>query len=173
MTEEIFQLHDVSLENEIVDTEKQFSIGYLKEFDSYFMKIVVWWICVYDRWYKITKEDFSLYQKDKEAFYKKFEKELQQIQPSCFNENFVGANALRDYDGAPNFQKLKPSKNNENPFRGYVFIDNVFYAVIEWEDETIYVPPVQVINNKFPLRDKCKIYEINGKQIIDKSMLNS
>ena len=72
------------------------------------------------------------------------------------------ADNIRDYDGASNFQRLKPTKNDKNPFIGHAYMDDAFYAVIEWEDETVYVPPVQVVNKKFPLRDKCKLYEING-----------
>ena len=156
-------INGLDLEDEIVDSDKQFTIGYSKEFDKYFMKIVVWWIALYDRWYKITKDDFLLYKKDKRAFYKKYKEELEQKPPTCFNENFIGAVALRDYDGAPRFQDLKPSKNSKNPFLGHAYIDGVFYAVIEWEDETVYVPPVQMKNNNFLLHDKCKLYEINGQ----------
>ena len=156
-------INGLNLEDEIVDSDKQFTIGYSKEFDKYFMKIVVWWIALYDRWYKITKDDFLLYKKDKRAFYKKYKEELDQKPPTCFNENFIGARALRDYDGAPRFQDLKPSKNNNNPFLGHAYIDDVFYAVIEWEDEIVYVPPVQMKNNNFLLHNKCKLYEINGQ----------
>lgn len=105
------------------------------------MKILVWWVALYSRWYKITKDDFSLYKKDKRAFYRKYKKELEQNSLTCFNENFIGAENLRDYDGANNFQRLKPSKNGSNPFIGYAHIDNVFYAVIEWKDKTVYFSP--------------------------------
>ena len=153
----------LELEDEIVDSDKQFTIGYSKELDNYYMKILVWWVALYSRWYKITKDDFSLYKKDKRAFYRKYKKELEQNSLTCFNENFIGAECLRDYDGANNFHRLKPSKNGSNSFIGYAYIDNVFYAVIEWKDKTVYVPPVQAINNKFPLRDNCKLYEIDGQ----------
>ena len=156
-------INGLNLEDEIVDSDKQFTIGYSKEFDKYFMKILVWWIAVYDRWYKITKDDFLLYKKDKRAFYRKYKEELDQKPPTCFNENFIGAVALRDYDGAPRFQDLKPSKNNKNPFLGHAYIDDIFYAVIEWKDETVYVPPLQMKNNNYLLHDKCKLYEINGQ----------
>ena len=154
--------NDLELKDEIIDKEKQFTIGYSKELDKYFMKILVWWVALYYRWYKITKDDFLLYKKDKRAFYKKYKIELEQNTSSCFNENFIGADNIRDYDGAPNFQSLKPAKNKINTFIGHVYMDDAFYAVIEWEDETVYVPPVQIINKTFPLRDKCKLYEING-----------
>ena len=124
-TSDIKIINDLKLEDEIVDSDKQFTIGYSKEFDKYFMKILVWWIACYDRWYKITKDDYLLYKKDKRAFYKKYKEELDQRPPICFNENFIGALALRDYDGEYRFQDLKPSKNKGNPFLGHAYIDDV------------------------------------------------
>jgi len=163
MSIKVYHLNELAFKNEIIDRDHQFSLGYFKEFDIYVMKIMVWWVACYDRYYRITKEDFELYQKNKTNFYKKYETEINQNSKTCFNENFIGAIALRDYDGAPNFQRLKPSKDGQNPFVGHTFLDNVFYAVIEWENETVYVPPVQVVNNNFPLHDKCKMYNIDGK----------
>ena len=159
MTYEILETKDLDFKTVIYDKNKQFIICYSKQLDMYLMKIPVFWIAVYERWYKVTKEDVSLYNKDKNAFYRKYKNELSQKSPLCFNENFVGADALRDYDGAPNFQNSKPSKGGKNPVRGKVLIDGVFYAAIEWEDETVYVPPLQIVNNKYPLHDKCKLYK--------------
>jgi len=160
----LIDLNGLYLEDEIKDTEKQFSIGYSKELNTYFMKILVLWVSFYDRWYKINEEDFVLYKKDKEAFYKKFEIELKQ-NSQCFTYNLVGSGTLRDYDGVLNIHTLKPSKEGGNSFIGHAFIDDIFYAVIEWEDETIYIPPIQIIDNKYPLRDKCRPYKIDGKLV--------
>ena len=153
----------LDLDDEIIDSEKQFTIGYSKKLDKYFMKVLVWWVALYQRWYKITKDDFLLYKKDKRAFYKKYKIELEQNSSTCFNENFIGADNIRDYDGAPGFITLVPTKKGKNPFIGHIYLDNVFYAVIKWENETIYIPPVQIVNEKFPLRSKCKLYEIDRR----------
>ena len=53
---------------------------------------------------------FYFIKRIKELFIKKYIQELEQKAPTCFNENFIGAVALVDYDGAPRFQNLKPSK---------------------------------------------------------------
>ena len=112
---------------------------------------------------KWQKKIFLFIKRIKEAL-KKYENELSQKLPICFNENFIGAKNIRDYDGANNFQHSKPSKN-PNPFIGHVLIDGIFYAAIEWADETVYVPPLQIVNGEYPLHDKCKLYEIDGKPI--------
>ena len=164
MSYEILNINALDFETEINDEEKQFIICYSKKLDMYIMEIPVWWIAMYERIYKVTKEDISLYKKNKRDFYKKYKNELSQKSPICFNENFIGAIALRDYDGANNFQHSKPS-NGKNPFIGHVLIDGIFYAAIEWEDERVYVPPLQIVNNEYPLHDKCKLYEIDGKPI--------
>ena len=166
MSYEILNIQEQDFETKIKDEEKQFIICYSKKFDMYVMQIPVWWIAMYERMYKVTKEDISLYKKDKRGFYKKYENELSQKLPICFNENFIGANNIRDYDGANNFQHSKPSNGkNANPFIGHVLIDGIFYAAIEWADETVYVPPLQIVNGEYPLHDKCKLYEIDGKPI--------
>lgn len=91
-------------------------------------------------------------------FYDKYQKELSQIKNNCFTENFIGACALRDYDGARNFHDAYPSE--KNPFQGYLYYQNILYARIVWKSQEIYVPPVQAIpidenNFRFPLRHSC------------------
>ena len=92
MSYEILNIQEQDFETKIKDEEKQFIICYSKKFDMYVMQIPVWWIAMYERMYKVTKEDISLYKKDKRGFYKKYENELSQKLPICFNENFIGAN---------------------------------------------------------------------------------
>ena len=113
MSYEILNIQKQDFETEIKDEEKQFIICYSKKFDMYVMQIPVWWIAMYERMYKVTKEDISLYKKAKRGFYKKYENELSQKPPICFNENFIGANNKRDYDGANNLQHSKPSLQHE------------------------------------------------------------
>jgi len=160
----INNLNSINLVNKIVDNERQFLIGYSESLQTYFMNIPVWWIAMYERWYKITKEDFELYQKDKKVFYEKYKKELGQKAETCFTENFVGSENLRDYDGMQNFQRIKKSKNG-NPFAQYALVDDIFYAVIEWEDECIFVPPLQHVQGNFPLRKNGEFYRVNGEPI--------
>eukprot|EP00833_Pecoramyces_ruminatium_P016778 jgi/Orpsp1_1/1190810/evm.model.d7180000081346.1 len=146
-------------------------VFYCPPIDTYFLEEVVPWICYYERYYVITKDDYELFSKDLEAFNKKYEKEHSQKATQCFTENFAGSENLRDYDGIPDFQKTYPSDDG-NPFNHYTFIDNVLYANIKWNHDTILVPPVQVIQNEkdgttdYPLREKCMIQtDPNGEKI--------
>ena len=151
-------ISEITIENQIVDQKNLFSIGFSPEINGYLMAVLVCWIAHYERYYSITEYDYYLYQTDKEIFYDKYQKELSQIKNNCFTENFTGACALRDYDGARNFHHAYPSE--KNPFQGYLYYQNILYARIVWESQEIYVPPVQAIqidenNFRFPLRDSC------------------
>lgn len=150
----------ISRENEIVDTDKWFSVCYNSEMNSYLLAAVVPWIAHYRRFYAIDESDYNLYKTDKEAFYLKFSKEISQIGPDCFAERFIGAEALRDYDGENRFQDKFPAEGN--PFKGFLYYDSVLYARIVWKHKEIYVPPVRVVkaqdgSEDYPLRDSCKL----------------
>ncbi len=49
----------MKLVNEKVRSEKLYSVGFSKELDSYVMSIVVPWIAWYNRYYRITKEEYE------------------------------------------------------------------------------------------------------------------
>lgn len=157
--------------DEIVDHEHWFTLFYYPELNEYLIGSLVTWIAHYERYYRITKSDYELYTDDKEGFYAKFADELSQKADVCFSERFVGAVALRDYDGAPRFQDAYPLPDGENnPFQGYGCIDGILYARIVWKDNEILVPPLQVIKTgdeiRYPLREKCELQtDINGQPI--------
>lgn len=150
------------LQDLITDYERGFAIGYCPELDRYFLFTFVGWIVCYERWYNIEKEDYELYQTDAEAFCNKFKREISQIPEVCFTERFAGSFALRDYDGARDFQKLYSHSNYLNAFQHYRYIDGVFYARIMWDEfGEVLVPPIQAIKQedgtfRFPLREKCE-----------------
>ena len=58
----------MKLVNEKVRSEKLYSVGFSKEFDSYVMSIVVPWVAWYNRYYRITKEEYEAFSTD-ELFY--------------------------------------------------------------------------------------------------------
>ncbi|MDE6759954.1 MAG: hypothetical protein K2J90_04635 [Lachnospiraceae bacterium] len=153
-------INKITIADKIMDKDKFFSIGYNHEMNIYIMAVEVTWIAWYQRYYAITQEDYMLYQTDRERYYSKYSKEIEQKQ-ACFTERFIGAGALRDYDGAKGFQRTYES-SDINPFSGYLYYHGVLYARILWKLKEIYVPPVQVVNvNKeeqyFPLRKFCKL----------------
>lgn len=156
---------------EVIDKDKQFSIMYISEIDTYIMAILIWWVAAYERYYRIEKDDYELYLSDKDKFYEKFSRELSNNSAVCFTENFAGAASLRDYDGKPDFQNAYPTPDGMiNPFQHYGFEDGILYAHIVWKDAEIYVPPVQAIKKgeeyEYPLRKRCELQrDINGDPI--------
>lgn len=155
-------IEKISLSNEIVDGDKFFTIGYCRETGTYMMSVLVLWVAGYERYYRICKEDYELYQNDRVSFYNKYSREIGQ-KKDCYTENFIGAAALRDYDGVNRFQDAYSAKDI-NPFQHFVLIDGILYARIVWEIGEIYVPPVQMIDAgngkwRFPLRDRCILQE--------------
>ncbi len=153
-------INKITIANKIVDKDNFFCIGYSHEMHMYIMAIEVAWLAWYQRYYTITEEDYILYQTDKELYYSKYSKEIDQKQ-DCFTERFIGAEALRDYDGAKGFQNTYES-SNINTFNGHLYYHGILYARILWKPKEIYVPPVQTINideehKYFPLRKFCKL----------------
>ena len=55
------EIEKITLENEILDKENYFKIGYCEELKIYMMHIFVSWIATYYRYYKIDEEDYNLY----------------------------------------------------------------------------------------------------------------
>ena len=135
------------------------SAFYIPKIDAYFFSEMVPWIAPYERFYHISKEDYELFSSDIAAFNSKYTREHAQ-QRNCFTENFAGARALRDYDGANGFQGMFSSKET-NPFQHYAYANGVLYAIIVWKHETILVPPVQAIETgegwSYPLRENCTL----------------
>ena len=153
-------INQIILKDEIVDD--MFRIGYCEEMDEYLLCVCVTWIAWYDRYYHIEKEDYELYKTDKDAFLDKFEIELTKDPKNCFNENFIGADALRDYDGRKDFQNEFDTKGN--PYDHHLFYNGILYARIHTgnEDEVVYVPPLRAVlleNGEyyFPLRENCAL----------------
>ena len=146
--------------NELVG-HNYFSVVYSLDLKQYMLICLVCWIAEYQRFYKITEEDYNLFRDNPDEFCKKFEREISQRGDVCFTENFMGSASLRDYDGLNGFQQMYPAKES-NPFQGYKLVDDVLFARIVWKDNEIYVPPVQAIKNpdnsrSFPLREKCEL----------------
>lgn len=155
-------IEKIALKNKIIDKDNFFEIGYCEELKIYMMFVFISWIAGYYRYYKINEEDYNLYKDNPQLFYKKYEKEIKQNN-DAYTENFIGSQALRDYDGAKNFQYSYPSKNNiTNPFQHYAYINGILFARIIWEIGEFFIPPVQKIiiadeTFEFPLRKLCKL----------------
>ena len=159
---EIKFIDKITLKNEIIDKDNYFKIGYCEELEIYMMFVFISWVARYYRYYKINEEDYNLYKDNPQLFYKKYENEIKQNNDG-YTENFIGSQALRDYDGAKNFQNSYPTRDNiVNPFQHYVYINGILFARIVWEIGEFFIPPFQEIiikdkTSEFPLRKLCKI----------------
>lgn len=155
----------------IIDREKWLKLYYIPELNEYFMSCIVCWIADYERYYKIGKSGYELYLADKGKFYAEFSDEISQKADVCFGERFVGAAALRDYDGAPRFQDAYPMPDGvKNPWQGCAYVDGIFYARIVWRGSEILVPPLQTTERNglpfYPQREKCELQaDKNGRPI--------
>lgn len=52
------------LENEKIRAEKLYRVGYLACLDKYVLASVVTWVAWYDRFFRITEEEFRLFESD-------------------------------------------------------------------------------------------------------------
>ena len=159
-------VESINLTNEIVDEFESFRVGYCAEIDEHLLCISVPWIAWYERYYKITNEDYELYKSEREAFVKKYSLELSQDGISCFTQNFIGADALRDYDGKDGFQ-TEYATDDVNPYQYHIYENGILYARIVWGENEVYVPPIQVIQTEegleFPLRESCSLVMDSGE----------
>ena len=153
-------IEHIKLTKELVDQKHFFTLGYCEALETYLMTVLVPWIADYNRYYRISTEEYNLYQNDPQAFCKLYEKEIN-MGEDCFTQKFIGADALRDYDGRAHFTRTYPSKE-VNPFGSYAEYNGILYARILWDKSTIYVPPYQKVKTlngdwDYPLRKNCYI----------------
>ncbi len=154
------------------DRQHAFGIVYIKEIDTYVMYKMIPWIITYDRYFRVDKEDVDLYNRAPKRFYEKYKNELTDG-VEAFTERFIGSDMLRDYDViSESFLQAYPSANGNNAFTGYDYRNGVLCARIEWRNNTVYIPPVQIDlsggfeNRKYPLRNgSTSVEDRNGKTI--------
>lgn len=153
-------IEHIKLTKELVDREHFFSVGYCETIETHLMKVLVSWVAGYERYYRISADDYASFEEDRPAFYELYKNELGEDN-ECFTQKFMGAQALRDYDGRKNFQTCYPSKEM-NSFGHYAYCNEVLYAQILWDKGTVYVPPFQKVKTlngewDYPLRKDCYI----------------
>ena len=153
-------IEHIKLTKELIDREHFFALGYCEALKTHLMKVLVSWAAGYERYYRISAEDYVSFEEDRPVFYELYKNELGEDN-ECFTQKFMGAQALRDYDGRKNFQACYSSKEM-NPFGHYAYYNGVLYAQILWDKGTIYVPPYQKVKTlngdwDYPLRKDCYI----------------
>lgn len=73
---EIKVIEHIKLSQELVDPKHFFTLGYCKALETYLMGVLVPWIVDYNRYYRISVEEYHLYLNDPQAFCKLYEKEI-------------------------------------------------------------------------------------------------
>jgi len=146
----------IHLEREHSDAEHFYTVGWCPELGIYVMAVLVPWIMQYNRYYRITEEEYELCRSDSGSFRSRLFREVGQ-RLDCFTERMIGSQALRDYDARDGFQNSQAGRGN--PFRGYLWRDGIMYAEIRWNGRIIYVPPVQALLSGgdvfYPLEKNC------------------
>ena len=57
---EIKVIEHINLTQELVDQKKFFTLGYCKALETYLMAVLVPWIVDYNRYYRISAEEYHL-----------------------------------------------------------------------------------------------------------------
>ena len=131
-------IQNITIENQQVDRENLFAIGYCPEIAKHLLCVHISWIAGYDRYYELDEGDRALFEINRETFLKKYEKEIK----VHLTERMIGAGALRDYDFRCLPDDILERLDKYPPFGGYVYQDGLLCARIKIEDKYFNLPPI-------------------------------
>ena len=130
---------NITIENQKIDKKNFFTIGYCPEIETQLLCVYISWIAGYDRYYKMDEGDLSLYEGERDKFYKKYKNEIKAYR----TEKLIGAGALRDYDFRCLPGDILETLDKYPPFEGYHYKDEVLYARIKIADVFFSMSPVR------------------------------
>lgn len=130
---------NITIENQKIDKKNFFTIGYCPEIETQLLCVYISWIAGYDRYYKMDEGDLSLYEGERDKFYKKYKNEIKAYR----TEKLIGAGALRDYDFRCLPGDILETLDKYPPFEGYHYKDEILYARIKIGDVFFSIPPVR------------------------------
>lgn len=130
---------NITIENQKIDKKNFFTIGYCPEIETQLLCVYISWIAGYDRYYKMDEGDLSLYEGERDKFYKKYKNEIKAYR----TEKLIGAGALRDYDFRCLPGDILETLDKYPPFEGYHYKDEILYARIKIGDVFFNIPPVR------------------------------
>lgn len=130
---------NITIENQKIDKKNFFTIGYCPEIETQLLCVYISWIAGYDRYYKMDEGDLSLYEGERDKFYKKYKNEIKAYR----TEKLIGAGALRDYDFRCLPGDILETLDKYPPFEGYHYKDEVLYARIKIGDVFFSMSPVR------------------------------
>lgn len=151
-------------------------VCFCPEIKEYMLVLNIAWVSYYLRYYWISKEDYELAKTDINSFKKKFKEAFNSVNELPKGINFIGAEALKDYEGTKNFQRYISTgvDNVDNVFQRFLYADKVLYAHILMNGLHYAVLPYKIIKNENgeyvrPLETDENVelfYEnINGKKV--------
>ena len=130
---------NITIENQKIDKKNFFTIGYCPEIETQLLCVYISRIAGYDRYYKMDEGDLSLYEGERDKFYKKYKNEIKAYR----TEKLIGAGALRDYDFRCLPGDILETLDKYPPFEGYHYKDEILYARIKIGDVFFSIPPVR------------------------------
>lgn len=130
---------NITIETQKIDKKNFFTIGYCPEIETQLLCVYISWIAGYDRYYKMDEGDLSLYEGERDKFYKKYKNEIKAYR----TEKLIGAGALRDYDFRCLPGDILETLDKYPPFEGYHYKDEILYARIKIGDVFFSIPPVR------------------------------
>ena len=128
---------NITIENQKIDKKNFFTIGYCPEIETQLLCVYISWIAGYDRYYKMDEGDLSLYEGERDKFYKKYKNEIKAYR----TEKLIGAGALRDYDFRCLPGDILETLDKYPPFEGYFYQDGILYARVKIEERYFNLPP--------------------------------
>ena len=132
-------IRNITIENQKIDKKNFFTIGYCPEIETQLLCVYISWIAGYDRYYKMDEGDLSLYEGERDKFYKKYKNEIKAYR----TEKLIGAGALRDYDFRCLPGDILETLDKYPPFEGYHYKAEILYARIKIGDVFFSIPPVR------------------------------
>lgn len=148
---QILNLKNIKLERELVDKEGLFYLGYCQEIHHYVVVVLQSWVVDDERWYIISDDDYHLYQQDRAMFLSKNEGKLTHSSLMPLSMDFIGSNAIRDYDCRADINRVLPVRGN--PLQGHIFIHGVLWARIHTGIGILLVPPKKQLCGGYPMRE--------------------
>ena len=130
---------NITIENQKIDKKNFFTIGYCPEIETQLLCVYISWIAGYDRYYKMDERDLSLYEGERDKFYKKYKNEIKAYRTA----KLIGAGELRDYDFRCLPGDILETLDKYPPFEGYHYKDEILYARIKIGDVFFSIPPVR------------------------------
>lgn len=125
-------------------------VCFCPEINEYMLVLNITWVSYYLRYYWISKEDYELAKTDINSFKKKYKDAFNSVDELPKGITFMGAEALRDYEGMKNFQRYISTgvDNVDNVFQHFLYADKILYAHILMDGVHYAALPYRIIKNK-------------------------